>query len=324
MDFPNSWATPKVSHTDQDWWVSAFYGFSTVTDPAAVKAAMSDQLADKQVYGSILVASEGANGTLCAPTHDLLLSTLDALAEQIGLAGGFDPTWSRVDRPIFRKLKVQLKKEIVTIKHADATPLTGEGGEHLDAAAWNDLIQDPDTIVIDTRNSFETKLGTFPGALDPGNVSFSEFPQFVRDQLNGQQHKKIAMFCTGGIRCEKATVFMKNQGFDNVFQLKGGILRYFQETDEDSNMWEGDCYVFDDRVALNKSMEPGGHISCPVCRMPVAPNQFDDPRFKAGWSCPSCADDPSYDRTRASSMERLRQILLAAKKGKRHLGPQKS
>lgn len=322
MDFPNSWATPKVSHTESDWWVSAFYGFATVSDAEAIKTEMNALLDGKQVYGSILVASEGANGTICAPTQDLLIHTLDTLAQKIGLDGGFDPTWSRVDRPIFRKLKVQLKKEIVTIKHPSATPLTGEGGEHLDAEAWNELIQDPDTIIIDTRNSFETKVGTFPGAIDPGNVSFSEFPQFVRDQLKGKEDKKIAMFCTGGIRCEKATVFMKNEGFDNVFQLKGGILRYFQQTDEDTNLWDGDCYVFDDRVALNKSMEPGGHISCPVCRMPVAPTQFDDPKFKAGWSCPSCADDPSYDRTRESSMERLKQILLAAKKGKRHLGPQ--
>lgn len=322
MDFPNSWATPKVSHTDKDWWVSAFYGFADVADPAGVKAQMNELLEGHPVYGSILVADEGANGTICAPTQDLLASTLDTLARKIGLKDGFDPTWSRVDRPIFRKLKVQLKKEIVTIKHPSATPLTGEGGEHLDAEAWNTLIQDPDTIIIDTRNSFETKVGTFPGAIDPGNVSFSEFPQFVRDQLKGKEDKKIAMFCTGGIRCEKATVFMKNEGFDNVFQLKGGILRYFQQTDEETNLWDGDCYVFDDRVALNKDMEPGGHISCPVCRMPVAPEQFDDPKFKAGWSCPSCADDPSYDRTRDSSMERLKQILLAAKKGKRHLGPQ--
>ena len=130
------------------------------------------------------------------------------------------------------------------------------------------------------------------------------------------------MFCTGGIRCEKASVYMKAQGFDQVFQLKGGILRYFQETSAETNLWDGDCYVFDDRVALDKNLEPGGHISCPVCRMPVRPDQFDDPRFKAGYSCPSCADDPSYDRTRASSVERLKQILLAAKKGKRHLGPQ--
>ena len=322
MDFPNSWATPKVSHTEKDWWVGAFYGYAEVEDPATVKGQMDALLDGKPVYGSILVAEEGANGTICAPTQALLTDTLETLAVNIGLVDGFDPTWSRVDRPIFRKLKVQLKKEIVTIKNPSATPLGSDGGDHLDAQAWNALIQDPDTIVIDTRNSFETKVGTFPGAIDPGNVSFSEFPQFVRDTLKGNEDKKIAMFCTGGIRCEKATVFMKNEGFDNVFQLKGGILRYFQETDEETNLWDGDCYVFDDRVALNKNMEPGGHISCPVCRMPVSPDQFDDPRFKAGWSCPSCADDQSFDRTRESSKERLKQILLAAKKGKRHLGPQ--
>ena len=176
MDFPNSWATPKVSHTEQDWWVSAFYGFAEVKDPAAVKEHMDALLDGQRVYGSILVASEGANGTICAPTQALLANALDTLAQRIGLADGFDPTWSRVDRPIFRKLKVQLKKEIVTIKDPSATPLGGSGGEHLDAQAWNALIQDPDTIVIDTRNSFETKVGTFPGAIDPGNVSFSEVP----------------------------------------------------------------------------------------------------------------------------------------------------
>ena len=322
MDFPNSWATPKVSHTEADWWVGTFYGFARVADPEAVKATMVSAIGKDPVYGTILVAEEGANGTLCAPTRAMLDETLGRLSAEIGLSAGFDPTWSRVDRPIFRKLKVQVKKEIVTFKTPEATPLEGQGGTHLGPDDWNELISDPDTIIIDTRNSFETKVGTFPGAIDPGNVSFSEFPAFVEEQLRGQEGKKVAMFCTGGIRCEKASVYMKAQGFDQVFQLKGGILRYFQETSAETNLWDGDCYVFDDRVALDKNLEPGGHISCPVCRMPVRPDQFDDPRFKAGYSCPSCADDPSYDRTRASSVERLKQILLAAKKGKRHLGPQ--
>ena len=322
MDFPNSWATPKVSHTEADWWVGTFYGFARVTDPEAVKATMVSAIGKDPVYGTILVAEEGANGTLCAPTQDMLAQTLGCLSAEIGLDAGFDPTWSRVDRPIFRKLKVQVKKEIVTFKTPEATPLEGEGGAHLGPDEWNELISDPDTLIIDTRNSFETKVGTFPGAIDPGNVSFSEFPAFVEEQLRGQEGKKVAMFCTGGIRCEKASVYMKAQGFDQVFQLKGGILRYFQETTAETNLWDGDCYVFDDRVALDRNLEPGGHISCPVCRMPVRPDQFEDPRFKAGYSCPNCADDHSFDRTRASSVERLKQILLAAKKGKRHLGPQ--
>ena len=322
MDFPNSWATPKVSHTEADWWVGTFYGFARVADPEAVKANMVRYIGEDPVYGTILVAEEGANGTLCAPTRAMLDETLGRLSAEIGLSAGFDPTWSRVDRPIFHKLKVQVKKEIVTFKTPEATPLEGEGGTHLGPDDWNELISDPDTIIIDTRNSFETKVGTFPRAIDPGNVSFSEFPAFVEEQLRGQEGKKVAMFCTGGIRCEKASVYMKAQGFDQVFQLKGGILRYFQETTAETNLWDGDCYVFDDRVALDRNLEPGGHISCPVCRMPVRPDQFDDPRFKAGYSCPNCADDPSFDRTRASSVERLKQILLAAKKGKRHLGPQ--
>ena len=275
MDFPNSWATPKVSHTEADWWVGTFYGFARVADPDAVKATMVSAIGKDPVYGTILVAEEGANGTLCAPTRAMLDETLGRLSAEIGLSAGFEPTWSRVDRPIFRKLKVQVKKEIVTFKTPEATPLEGEGGTHLGPDDWNELISDPDTIIIDTRNSFETKVGTFPGAIDPGNVSFSEFPAFVEEQLRGQEGKKVAMFCTGGIRCEKASVYMKAQGFDQVFQLKGGILRYFQETSAETNLWDGDCYVFDDRVALDKNLEPGGHISCPVCRMPVRPDQFD-------------------------------------------------
>ena len=154
MDFPNSWATPKVSHSDDDWWVGTFYGFATVQNAPAVKERMDSLLAGSDVSGTILIADEGANGTLCAPTQALLVDALHALAQDIGLAKGFDPTWSRVDRPIFRKLKVQVKKEIVTFKTPEATPLAGEGGDHLAAEDWNALIQDPDTIIIDTRNSF--------------------------------------------------------------------------------------------------------------------------------------------------------------------------
>ncbi|MEC8154515.1 MAG: hypothetical protein VX077_06455, partial [Pseudomonadota bacterium] len=162
MDFPNSWATPKVSHTEADWWVGTFYGFARVADPEAVKANMVRYIGEDPVYGTILVAEEGANGTLCAPARAMLDETLGRLSAQIGLHTGFDPTWSRVDRPIFRKLKVQVKKEIVTFKTPEATPLEGEGGTHLGPDDWNELISDPDTIIIDTRNSFETKVGTFP------------------------------------------------------------------------------------------------------------------------------------------------------------------
>ncbi|MEC8274768.1 MAG: hypothetical protein VX005_03025, partial [Pseudomonadota bacterium] len=152
MDFPNSWATPKVSHTEADWWVGTFYGFARVADPEAVKANMVRYIGEDPVYGTILVAEEGANGTLCAPARAMLDETLGRLSAEIGLSAGFDPTWSRVDRPIFRKLKVQVKKEIVTFKTPEATPLEGEGGTHLAPDDWNELISDPDTIIIDTRN----------------------------------------------------------------------------------------------------------------------------------------------------------------------------
>ena len=198
MDFPNSWATPKVSHTEADWWVGTFYGFARVADPDAVKATMVSAIGKDPVYGTILVAEEGANGTLCAPTRAMLDETLGRLSAEIGLSAGFDPTWSRVDRPIFRKLKVQVKKEIVTFKTPEATPLEGQGGTHLGPDDWNELISDPDTIIIDTRNSFETKVGTFPGAIDPGNVSFSEFPAFVEEQLRGQEEKRGGDCPAGG------------------------------------------------------------------------------------------------------------------------------
>ena len=218
----------------------------------------------------------------------------------------------------FHRLKVRLKREIVTMGVADIDPLT-EVGTYVAPADWNALVDDPGTVVIDTRNDYEVAVGSFAGAVDPGTASFRDFPAWFdahRDELAG---KRVAMFCTGGIRCEKATAFLRREGVDDVFHLDGGILRYLEEMPAADSRWQGECFVFDERVAVGHGLTPGSHTLCRACRMPVSEADRASPLFAEGVSCPRC-HDARDDTQRAGYAERHRQALLAEARGEVHVG----
>jgi len=218
----------------------------------------------------------------------------------------------------FVRMKVKLKKEIVTMGVPDIDP-NRIVGTYVEPRDWNGLISDPDTIVIDTRNDYETAIGLFKGAVDPKTKTFREFPDWVKNNPGLHNKPKIAMYCTGGIRCEKATAFMKEQGFDEVYHLKGGILKYLEEVPEEESLWEGACFVFDERVSVVHGLAEGDHKLCHACRNPITPEVRLSPLFEEGVSCPSCYDDRT-EEDRQRFRDRQQQIELAKKRGERHLG----
>jgi len=241
--------------------VAALYRFHPLAQFRDLRQPLMDMMAAQAVRGSLLLAAEGLNGTIAGPAA-VMPDVVASIAAIAGLAP-LEPRWSRTDTLPFARLKVRLKKEIVTMGVPGIDPLKAVGA-YVEPEDWNSLISDPDTLVIDTRNSFEVGYGTFKGAIDPGTVSFGEFPGYVRDHLDPARHRKVAMFCTGGIRCEKATAFMLEQGFGEVYHLKGGILNYLERIGPADSLWEGGCFVFDERVAL-------GHGLTPVPGAPAAP-----------------------------------------------------
>jgi UPF0176 protein len=232
--------------------VAAFYAFFRLEDPAALQAALLPIAEANAVRGTLLLAPEGLNGTLAGP-EDGLLATLEAIRTQAGLP---ELRWKRsaAETMPFGRLKIKVKREIVTFGVPEADP-TQRVGTYVAPEAWNALIQDPDVLVIDTRNSFEFEAGSFARAVDPGTRSFGEFPAYVREKLDPKQHKKVAMFCTGGIRCEKATAFMLNEGFEEVYHLDGGILAYLEKVPPEQSLWHGGCFIFDERVLLGHGLQ---------------------------------------------------------------------
>jgi len=215
-------------------------------------------------------------------------------------------------------MKVRLKKEIVTIGDVKADP-NERVGQYVEAQDWNELISAPDVVVIDTRNAYEFGVGTFKGAIDPGTESFGEFPAFVREQLRADPKTRIAMFCTGGIRCEKATSFMLNEGYENVFHLKGGILKYLEVMPKSESLWDGGCFVFDERVAVGHGLEVMDFTICHGCLKPVSPEDRESPLYEEGVCCPACAASLT-EVQKSSNRERQRQVNLASKRGAKHLG----
>ncbi|WP_309665906.1 rhodanese-related sulfurtransferase [Tabrizicola sp.] len=296
--------------------VAALYHFTRFPDPAALRGPLLAVCTEHGVKGSLLLAPEGINGTIAGTREGI-----DTVLAHIGALPGcsaLEHKESPAETMPFGRIKVRLKREIVTMGQPDVDPLTGTG-HYVAAQDWNALIADPDTVVIDTRNDYEVAIGTFAGAIDPGTRAFSEFPRWWQANKDRLQGKRIAMFCTGGIRCEKSTNYLIRQGVQDVFHLKGGILKYLEKVPASESLWQGECFVFDDRVSVGHGLVPGGLTSCGACRRPVTPEDRAHPAFEEGVSCPACADEYGPE-DRARFRERQHQMTLAAARGKRHLG----
>ena len=301
--------------------VAALYHFAVVDDPAALRLQVLPLCEQHGLKGTILLAPEGINGTIAgAPDAiDRVIAGLRALPQFADL----EVKYSEASNMPFLRMKVRLKKEIVSMG-VEGVDAATEKGAYVDPADWNDLIADPDTIVIDTRNAYEVAIGSFDGAINPNTESFRDFPAWFDDfsrQLRPDSvtRPKIAMFCTGGIRCEKATAFVKREGIEQVYHLDGGILAYLEQVAPEDSRWQGECFVFDERVAITHGLEAGTHGLCRACRMPVGPEQRASQLYVEGVSCPACHATRS-DADRARYAERHRQSELARARGLAHVG----
>ncbi|WP_282029327.1 rhodanese-related sulfurtransferase [Paracoccus marcusii] len=284
--------------------VAALYHFARLADPAARQGPLLDLCRAQGLCGTLLLAPEGVNGTIAGPRAGIL-TVLDHIRAWPGFAG-LDWKESAADAPPFARMKVRLKAEIVTMGQPDMDPATTTG-HYVAPRDWNALIAAPDVAVIDTRNDYEVQIGTFQGAVDPGTKSFRDFPGWWTDNAHRFQGKRIAMFCTGGIRCEKSTNYLISQGVDQVYHLQGGILKYLEDVPQKDSTWQGECFVFDQRVSLTHGLAQGRHGLCHACRRPLAPEDRDRPEFEDGVSCHRCADEYS-DADRARFRERQRQF----------------
>ena len=298
--------------------VAALYRFTPFADHRALKEPLLKACQDAGIKGTILLAHEGINGTIAGPEGGVA-AVLDHIRTLPGCAD-LEVKFSTASEMPFYRMKVRLKREIVTMGQPDVDP-TASVGRYVDPADWNALIADPDTVVIDTRNDYEVAVGTFEGAVDPNTKSFRDFPKWFEenreDLLEGK--KRVAMFCTGGIRCEKSTSYLRSQGVEDVFHLKGGILKYLETVPEEDSTWRGDCFVFDERVTVKHGLKQGDYTQCRACRMPLSAEDRLSPDFVDGVSCSHCITERT-DEQRERYAERQRQEELAAKRGTLHVG----
>ena len=296
--------------------VAALYRFTKFPDFESFRRPLRELMLEKEVRGTLLLATEGINGTI-AGSREAIDSTLTWLREDDRFRG-LQVKESYVNENPFYRTKVKLKKEIVTmgVENIDPNHIVGT---YVDALDWNNLISDPEVLLLDTRNKYEVEIGTFKNAVNPETDSFREFPEYVEKNLDPIKHKKIAMFCTGGIRCEKSTAYLKQQGFDDVYHLKGGILKYLEEVSEENTLWEGECFVFDNRVTVNHQLEQGSYDQCHACRMPITEKDKNREQYQRGVSCHYCFDKQSKEQVKRYA-ERERQIQLAKHRGEKHLG----
>ena len=296
--------------------VAALYKFVTLDDFHAMREPLLDVCLASGTRGTLLLAREGINGTIAGSREgiDQVLAYLrsDPRLSDLGHKESQD-----AHMPFYR-MKVKLKKEIVTMGVAGVDPNV-RVGTYVTPQEWNDLVQDPEVIVIDTRNDYECDIGSFRGAVDPRTKNFREFPAFVRDKLDPGVHKKVAMFCTGGIRCEKASAFMLNEGFDEVYHLQGGILKYLEEMPPEESAWEGECFVFDNRVSVDHHLEKGQYDQCYGCRHPIIEEDKRSGKYELGVCCPRCYDELTPDQ-KLRFRERQKQVELAAQRGEPHVG----
>lgn len=296
--------------------VAALYQFTLFDDPNALRAQVEDVAREAGVRGTLLFAREGLNGTIAGTRAGIDR----VLAEVQSLPGCESLEWkeSTATEEPFNRLRVRLKKEIVTMGQPDVDP-TASVGTYVDPQDWNDVISDPDTVVIDTRNDYEVAIGTFEGAIDPETKSFGEFPDWWQEHKSDFVGKRVAMFCTGGIRCEKSTNYLLGQGVNDVLHLKGGILKYLEEVPSEGSMWNGECFVFDGRVSVGHGLEEGPHILCYACRQPILEADKDRPEYENGVSCHLCINETT-EEAKNSFRERQKQVALAAERGERHIG----
>ena len=305
-----------MSHTV----VSALYHFVRLENYETLRQPLLDQMLKHQVKGTLLLAQEGINGTIAGNRDgiDAVVCWLkqDPRLEQLDTKESFCD-----DNPFYRS-KVKLKKEIVTMGVEGIDPNL-KVGRYVKPEDWNRLIEDPEVLLIDTRNDYEVEIGTFKGAVNPNTTTFREFPDYVKNNLNPNKHKKVAMFCTGGIRCEKSTAYLREQGFEDVYHLQGGILKYLEDVPEENSLWQGECFVFDNRVAVNHQLEKGSYDQCHACRHPITEEDKHSTLYIPGVSCPRCHDQLSAEQKK-SFAEREKQIQLAKQRGEQHIGGEAS
>ena len=296
--------------------VCALYHFVRLDDYQSLQQPLLDVMLENRVKGTLLLANEGINGTIAGERAgiDAVLKWLksDPRLKDLDHKESYDDTY-----PFYRS-KVKLKKEIVTMGVEGIDP-NRKVGTHVPASEWNALIADPEVLLIDTRNDYEVEIGSFQNAVNPNTNSFREFPEYVEKHLDPEKHKKIAMYCTGGIRCEKSTAYLKEKGFDEVYHLQGGILKYLEEVPQEESLWQGECFVFDNRVAVNHALEKGDYDQCHACRLPITEEDKQSEYYEKGVSCPRCFDKLS-EAQKTAFKERQKQIELAASRGEEHLG----
>lgn len=315
-----SLAAPGTGDDGHPVCVAALYHFTPFDDFAAFRAPLERLCRDEGVRGTLLLACEGINGTIAGPRAGIQ-RVLEHIRALPGCAG-LDVKFSGAQTMPFHRMKVRLKREIVTLGVPGIDPLASVG-TYVMPQDWNALISDPDTVVIDTRNDYEVEIGTFAGAINPHTSTFREFPAWFREQrealLAQGRQPRVAMFCTGGIRCEKSTAFLKGEGVEEVFHLKGGILKYLEEVPAQESLWQGECFVFDQRVSVGHGLALGSHVLCHACRRPVSEEDCASPHYEEGVSCPACHDERT-DEQRASYRERHHQHMLALAHGREHIG----
>ena len=296
--------------------VLALYKFVRLEDYQDLREPLLEFCRQHSIKGTLLLAREGINGTVSGDRQNMeaLLSHLQADDRLANL----DYKESFYEEQPFYRMKVKLKKEIVTMGVEDIDP-NEVVGTYIEPKDWNALIRDPDVLIVDTRNDYECEIGTFSNAINPHTNTFREFPDYVKNHLDAGENKKVAMFCTGGIRCEKSTAFLKQQGFEEVYHLKGGILKYLEEVPEEESLWQGECFVFDNRVSVNHRLEKGQYDQCYACRYPITEKDKQSEHYVEGVMCPRCFDKQSTEQIRRFT-ERQKQIQLAKERNEMHIG----
>ncbi|MEQ8289963.1 MAG: rhodanese-related sulfurtransferase [Gammaproteobacteria bacterium] len=296
--------------------IAALYKFVELTDYVELQPRYLQFCQQHEIKGTLLLADEGINGTVAGSR-----ASIDALLEYLrsdSRLADIEHKESYADEAPFLRTKVKLKKEIVALGQPGVSPCK-RAGTRVEPEDWNQVISDPEVVLIDTRNHYEYQIGTFRNAVSPETTNFREFPDYVREQLDPAKHKKVAMFCTGGIRCEKASAYMLEQGFDQVYQLNGGILRYLEQVSKEDSLWEGECFVFDGRVAVDHNLEEGDYEQCFACRRPISDEDMQSPHYQKGVSCPHCINEKTEEQ-RAGFRERQYQVELAEKRQQKHIG----